>query len=217
MPDFRFEAIAVLIILLPGFFAARIEQRLTVNPDQNEFDKTVEALLYSFFVYLVFTAITHSFPISVKIEKVGEANRYSIEASILHLALLPLIALVLATLTSFASNNDLYGRVFRWLRVTRRTWRETVWSDVFHAQTGVVQVELADGRCIMGWLKYFSDRPGNAKSLFLERTAWVTPDLQGTIPIPGPGILLTEASDIRSVSFLDWHEEETAPQILHSS
>ena len=54
MPDFRFEAIAVLVILLPGFFAARIEQRLTVNPEQKEFDKTVEALIYSFFIDVVF-------------------------------------------------------------------------------------------------------------------------------------------------------------------
>jgi hypothetical protein len=50
--EFRFEAITILVILLPGFLAARIEQRLVVNPKQNEFDKTVEALLYSFFIYL---------------------------------------------------------------------------------------------------------------------------------------------------------------------
>ena len=62
MGELRFEAVTLLVILLPGFLAARIEQRLVVNPEQNEFDKTIEALLYSFFVYLTFTAIERSFP-----------------------------------------------------------------------------------------------------------------------------------------------------------
>jgi hypothetical protein len=36
MPDFRFEVLTVLVVLLPGFLAARLEQRLTTNPKQNE-------------------------------------------------------------------------------------------------------------------------------------------------------------------------------------
>ena len=140
MPDFRFEAIAVLVILLPGFFAARIEQRLTVNPEQKEFDKTVEALIYSFFIYVVFATITHSFPISVTIDKQGTTANYSVHADPLRLALLALIAVVLPTAVSFASNNDLFGRFFRWIQATRRTWRSSTWGDVFHAYGGVVQV-----------------------------------------------------------------------------
>src|SRR5579859_4237505 len=97
MPDLRFEALTVLVILLPGFFAARIEQRLTVNPEQKEFDKTVEALIYSFFIYLIFTATVHAFPISVRIDKEGQATNYSVNASPLRLGLLALIAVVLPT------------------------------------------------------------------------------------------------------------------------
>lgn len=202
MGEFRFEAITVLVILLPGFLAARIEQRLVANPEQNEFDKTVEALLYSFFIYLSFTAINRSLPVSLRIEQVGGASRYSIEANPTRLALLPLIAIILAALMAFATNNDFFGRFFRWLRVTRRTWRGYVWSDVFHDYGGVVQVELADGRSVIGWLKYFSDRPENG-SLFLERASWVVAGNTESVPIDGPGILLTGASDIRSVMFLN--------------
>jgi hypothetical protein len=200
MPDLRFEAITVLVILLPGFFAARIEQRLTVNPEQKEFDKTVEALIYSFFIYLVFTAITRSFPVSVTINQEGKATNYSVAASPLRLGLLALIAVVLPTLVSFASNNDLFGRFFRSIRATRRTWRSSVWSDVFHAYTGVVQVELVDGRSVMGWLKYYSDRPEEA-SVFLEHASWVSAEGHPTA-IDGSGILLTAASGIRSIMFL---------------
>jgi hypothetical protein len=206
MPDIRFEAITILVVLLPGFLAARIEQRLTVNPKQNEFDKTIEALLYSFFIYLIFTAIFRSFPVSLNVEKTGDTAHYSIEASPLRLALLPLIAVVLSGLVSFAANNDYFGRFFRWLRVTRRTWRSSTWADVFHNFGGVVQVELTDGRCVLGWLKFFSDRPED-RSVFLERAAWVNAD-GGLEEIQGPGIFLTRESGIRSVMFLNASTEQ---------
>jgi hypothetical protein len=38
-----FDALSVLIILLPGFFCARIFQWLCVRPQQTEMDKVVEA------------------------------------------------------------------------------------------------------------------------------------------------------------------------------
>jgi hypothetical protein len=202
MPDLRFEVIAVLVILLPGFLAARIEQHLVVNPNQNEFDETVEALLYSLFVYIAFTAIFRSLPISVTTEKIGDITRYSISAEPYRLAVLPGLAIVFAAIASFAANNDLWGWLFRFLRVTRRTWRASLWSDVFHRYGGVVQVELADGRSVIGWLRYYSDRPED-RSVFLENAAWVG-DNQQTIPIAGPGIFLTQYSGIVSISFLQW-------------
>lgn len=208
MGELRFEAITLLVILLPGFLAARIEQRLVVNPEQNEFDKTIEALLYSFFVYLSFTAIERSFPVSLDITKAGDSSTYAIHASPWKLALLPLIAVALAALTALASNQDLFGRFFRLIGVTRRTWRASIWSDVFHSFGGVVQVELADGRSVIGWLKYYSDRAENA-SLFLERASWVQAGSTEPVSIDGPGILLTSECGVRSISFLRYEE---APQ-----
>jgi hypothetical protein len=163
----------------------------------------VEALIYSFFIYLIFTAITRSFPVSVTVNREGTATNYSVNASPLRLALLALIAVVLPTAVSFASNNDLFGRFFRLIGATRRTWRSSVWSDVFHAYSGVVQVELSlsDGRSVMGWLKYYSDRPEDA-SVFLEHASWISAEGNPTA-IEGPGILLTAESGIRSIMFLN--------------
>jgi hypothetical protein len=55
MPEVKFEAVAILVVLLPGFFCARIIQRLCVTRDQTELDKIVEALLYSFLIYVIFS------------------------------------------------------------------------------------------------------------------------------------------------------------------
>src|SRR5580693_9202870 len=113
MGEFKFEAIVVLVILLPGFLAARIEQRLTVNREQSELDRIVEALLYSFATYFCFSLFTHSFPVTFKVETKGDTSYYSIETNIHRLALLAAIAIVLSILISYAVNNDLFGRLFR--------------------------------------------------------------------------------------------------------
>jgi hypothetical protein len=208
MGEFKFEAIGVLVILLPGFLAASIKQRLAINREQNELDKIIEALLYSFVTYVVFIAFAHTLPVGFRMETRGEKTSYFVEPpDIGRLVLLLIIPLVLGIGMSFLTNNDLLGRLFRWMRVSRRTWRDSIWSDVFYNFGEAVQVELTDGRSVMGWLKYFSDTPEGA-SLFLERAAWVGSDLK-PIEIKGPGILLTKESGIRSVSFLDWTPVES--------
>jgi Family of unknown function (DUF6338) len=207
MGEFKFEGIAVLVILLPGFLAASIKQQLAVNRKQSELDKIIEALLYSFVTYVIFTALARTLPINFKVELKGETRTYSVEPpDIWRLVLLLAIPVVLGIGMSYLKNADTLGRLFRWMRVSRRTWRDSIWTDVFYNFGEAVQVELADGRSVMGWLKYFSDTPDEA-SLFLERAAWVGSDLK-PIEIKGPGILLTSESGIRSVAFLNWTPEE---------
>src|SRR6266478_9613727 len=204
MAEFKIEAVVVLLLLLPGFLASRLKQRLTVVRDQSALDKLIEALLYTFVIYISFSFFAKSFPVTVSTVKKGENTEYSLRSDPTQLLLLAAIAIGLAVFMSFATNYDLWGRFFRWIKVSNRSWRDTIWSDVFHNFRGAVQVELSDSRIVMGWLKYFSDRPSDS-SLFLEKAAWVTADYQ-RVPITGPGIFLTESSGIRSISFLNWHD-----------
>lgn len=201
MPNIGFEALVVLLILLPGFFAAHIVQSLCTRPQQSEFDKVIEALLYSFVTYLVFSAIIGEVPLSMRVEPDGQAKLVSIETKFGPLLWLGLIALAIALIISFSTNNDLHGRVLRKLRFTQRTARNSVWSDVFHDASGYVQVELVDGRNVLGWLRYYSDTPEES-CLYLEDAAWIGLN-SSKVPIKGPGILLTKESGIRTIMFLD--------------
>jgi len=200
MPDIGFEALVVLLILLPGFFAASIVQGLCTRPKQTEFDKVIEALLYSFVTYLAFTAIIGRVPVSMRVEPDGQAKLVSVQTRVGPLLWLGLIALAIALIVSISTNNDLHGRVLRKLRFTQRTARSSVWSDVFHYASGYVQVELVDGRNVLGWLRYYSDTPEES-SLYLEDAAWIRPD-NTKVPVKGPGILLTKESGIRTIMFL---------------
>ncbi len=65
----------------------------------------------------------------------------------------------------------------------------------------VVQVELGDGRSILGLLTYYSDAAEEC-SLYVEQASWVGED-GVPVPISGPGILLTKNANIQSISLLD--------------
>jgi hypothetical protein len=70
---------------------------------------------------------------------------------------------------------------------------------------GIAQIELEDGRSVMGWISYYSDEPEDA-SVFLEKAAWITSDNQ-LVPINGPGILITRNLAIKHIMFLDEGKE----------
>jgi hypothetical protein len=144
-------------------------------------DKVVDALLYSFLVYLVF------------------ASLFGSDFSGPKVLWLPLISLALALVVAAMWTHDFPGRRLRQWGITTRTTRPTVWSDAFSVFGGYVLVELASGRMVVGWVRYYSDPP-NPPSLFLEDAAWI--DWGGKLScIDGPGILITPECGIKTVSF----------------
>jgi hypothetical protein len=188
MTDMKLEFLAFIIVLLPGLVCARLVQFLCVRRQQTEFDKVVEALLYSFIVYLGYAAIVGGVPIKLT-ASTGQSGvtEYQIETEPLTILLVTGVAMVLAVLWAYLINNDLLGPTLRKVKLTQRTARADIWTDVFHELGGFVQVQLADGRQVIGWLRYYSDSPEGA-SLFLENGAWVGSNHEeGLSEIPGQG------------------------------
>jgi hypothetical protein len=139
-----------------------------------------------------------------------QANVYQIFIHWKHLALLGSSAVLFAIVYAANLNNDWLLSALRWIKVTERTARKTIWNDAFQEFGGTVQVGLSGERRILGWLRYYSDE-AEESSLFLESAAWVTTSEDGTEseqPIDGPGILLTKESGIEYVMFLNWRKSE---------
>jgi Family of unknown function (DUF6338) len=200
MGEVGFETIAVLLILLPGFMCAGIVQGLCVRRDQSDFDKIVQALIYSFAIYVIYSIIPVLPPIGLSVKTIGEAKYYSVETRPASLFLLAITTLILALLIAGLENNGLLFQPLRWLRITQRTGRSSIWNDVFNSLSGYVQVELQDGRNVLGWLKLYSDKSDEA-SLFLEDASWIDEE-KNVIRIDGPGIYLTKESGVRTIMFL---------------
>jgi hypothetical protein len=195
-------ALQILLILLPGFAAAYIVQLLASRGTQTDFDKVVEASLYSLIIYAAFEQVARG---SLPFEFVS--SKTSADVSILwhpnRLLYLALITIGLGLAVAAYTNLD-GNRIFRWMKITERTSRRSIWNDVFQGEAKdgqVVQVELADGKSVIGVLSYYADDAADC-SLFLEQASWVV-ESGDPIPIPGNGILITKNADIHSISFLD--------------
>lgn len=176
------ETLTVLLVLLPGFVCAKLIRWLCPRPQQTEMEKLVDALLYSFIVYAIFTLIFGTFQ----------------QMTRLRIAVLAVIPLGIAVVAAYVMTNDSVGRLLRKFRITHRTTRPSVWHDVFHKYGGYALVELGDGRLVFGWVEFYSDFP-SPPSLFLEDACWVESDTGNRRQIDGAGILIT--GDIKTISF----------------
>jgi hypothetical protein len=144
-------ALQILLILLPGFAAAYILQLLALRGTQTDFDKAVEACLYSILIYAAFVLFAHG---QLPFDLVA-AKPPAIDATIVWHAnrLLGLGAITLAFSLAGVAYTNLDGNwLFRKLKLTERTTRRSIWNDIFQTEAKpvqVVQVELADGRSIL--------------------------------------------------------------------
>lgn len=196
-------ALQIFLILLPGFSAAYVVQALATRRSQSDFGRMIEALVFSFVIYVSYVPLNGGkLPFHIQDDPMGKGS----DTVLWEPAQLARLAAVTAVFALFAVAYIRFdgNRIFRFLRLTERTTRNSIWNDIFEhgaIDNQPVQVELADGRSVLGILLYYSDTSGEG-SVYLMDAAWVD-EANQTIPIPGPGILLTRSSDIRSVSLLN--------------
>jgi hypothetical protein len=114
----------------------------------------------------------------------------------------------MGALYAHSINHNWLTAPFRWFKISERSARSSVWNDVFSDLKGIVQVELSDGRSVIGWIRKYSDED-DADALFLDEAAWIDSDGK-EVPIHGPGILLTKNLGIKYVMFLDSDVGDTA-------
>lgn len=196
-------ALQIFLILLPGFSAVYVVQALATRRSQSDLARIIEALVFSFVIYVCYAPLNHGhLPFHVVPDTTGKGETTVIwePAQLGWLAGVTfLFAIAAVAYIRFDGN-----RLFQAIRLTERTTRNSIWNDVLESEAikgQPLQVELSDGRSVLGSLHYYSDEADDA-SIYLTAASWVDAD-GNTIPIPGSGILLTKNSGIRSVSLLD--------------
>src|SRR5438876_6476358 len=145
MSELGLGALGILILLLPGFLAARVVQSLCVSTEQSDLDKTVEALIYTFLIYVIFLQFGRPLPVKIQpvattssvglngsdhpgqvstpMGKEKENVSYEIIWNAKSLLLLCSTSIGLALVISVVSNSDMVLTILRKLHFTQQTSR----------------------------------------------------------------------------------------------
>jgi len=206
-------ALQIFLILLPGFFAAYVVQALATRRTQSDMERVIEALVFSFIIYVCYMPLNGgNLPFRIIQDPVGKAGDTVVwePAQLVWLAAVTVVFSLLAVAYIRFDGN----RLFHLIRLSERTTRNSIWNDVFETEAidgQPLQVDLADGRSVLGSLLYYSDVAEDA-SIYLAEASWV--DAEGnTVEIPGAGILLTKNSCIRTISILDPERDGTKIEV----
>ena len=207
MPTIGLEAGIVLLLLLPGFISARIVRSFCPRQKQTDFELVAEALIHTFVVVVVYSVVVRHMPFQVNSWVQDKTTHYSFDLFRWNLLSLLGIAVVWGLIVSVSQNRDWPWSLLRKVGATQQSARSSTWHDAFFefGAKGYVQVELADGRYVLGYLRLYSHE-AETPSLFLTDARWVGVDANGqssVVKIPGSGVLLTKESGIVNVMFLD--------------
>jgi multisubunit Na+/H+ antiporter MnhB subunit len=153
------QTLVARLVLLPGSVSAGIARSLSAERQQTELERIIEALIFSFFTYVVYLVF---FGTSLPIEwlPLVEVHRWRV-------VFVVLIACALGVGWGLMRSKDLSVGFFKIRKLTQRTKDESVWNDIFARLGGTVQVGLHDGRNVIGWLNAYSDS-GGERSVFLN-------------------------------------------------
>lgn len=192
---YSFQALQILIFLIPGFISAIILDALVVRMEKKELGKIIEALIFSMIIYTIYSSISGKSPISLS--KLEETTTLIYDSkSFLWLAL---FSLFIPLILSFFITNDLHMKLARSLRITMKTARAYVWLDVFSDIDKHIIINFENGRRIYGWPMYHSSKPENPY-IYLFNPAWIQEDEFVDLNIEG--ILITPEQKIESIEFL---------------
>ncbi len=126
-----YQALMVLLLLLPGFFSRTIIILLSPRKQINNLQIVVESFLLSFITYLLVNLISTE-SLNAIILQMVTFNKDSIISDISSLFLSSLtISIIIGILFSIFINNDLFHPLLRYLKITTSTSRSSTWLDVF--------------------------------------------------------------------------------------
>lgn len=189
--------LAALQFLAPGFVAAWVLFALTADRKLSDFQRVVQALIFSVFIKLATTAFAGLLFLLSNFISIGEWS------SDVEFFWSVIFALGFGVLLSWLLKTDrLYG-FLRVRRITSQTSRPSVWYSCFcdHPETYVV-LQLVDERRIQGWPSEWPSIPGEGH-IRLDRAVWleVHDSVQKEIPLPEGDFILINSSEIKWVEF----------------
>jgi len=171
----------ILLILMPGFISSIIFRQFHNKEKFDNYEKTIEALVFSVIIYMILILFDKWQPLTFKDGNIIIPPFQNVLLTIVFMVIVPM-------LIGFIIYKDGHMKLFRFMRLTNKTSRSTAWEDTFEEQKKFIIVHFKDGRRLSGAPMYYSN---NEKGiyLYLHNPAWITaenevielPEVHGTL------------------------------------
>ena len=195
------EIVAALTFLLPGIVASAIFHSLTAHPKPNQFDRIVQALIFT----TVVQAIVKGIPLVQGF--IGREPFWREDSEIVAAVL---IAVVVALIAVYVSNHDTLHGFFRWIRLTRENSYPSEWYSTFTRNPDCyVVLHLKGERRLYGWPEEWPSRPDQGHFRIAE-AEWLTDEEPQ--PITGVSVILVPGDEVEMVEFLEMKSSEVAEE-----
>ena len=188
------EAIGLIAYLLPGFVAAWIFYALTSHPKPSQFERTVQAIIFTFAIQVTLPAVRWILFLVGGFVALGKWDEEARQAVSL------VLALFLGFVLAYYTNSDKLHRFLRKLKITNRTSHPSEWYCVFSEKVTLVILHLIDGRRLYGWPKEWPIEPGKGQ-FYMMIPSWIDEN-DNLIDLPQLDGILISAKEVKWVEFL---------------
>jgi hypothetical protein len=193
------DILTLLTHLLPGFVTAWVIYGLTSYPRPGQFERVIQALIYSFLVGVL---------VAVEEKALAFAGRYltvGIWDTSSELIASAVSAIALGLAFAYFSNNDKFYAFARRNGMTRRTAYPSEWYGAFTAIQRYIVLHLNDGRRISGYPIEWPSDPSSGHFRLVD-AAWVKED-RTEVRLDGDHSILLQAKQVELVEFLKHIQE----------
>jgi hypothetical protein len=189
----------LVFMLLPGFLAAGVFYTLTAHPKSSEFERLIQALIFTA-ILRVMTKTIMGFMIAL-----GKIVAFGIWTDDIELAWSVVLAVPLGLFCAYLTNRDQFHKYMRSKGITTRTSYPSEWYGTFAREKRWVILHLADRRRLYGWPEEWPDQPDKGHFVLFE-PEWLL-DNNDRAPLLRVSRFMLPASEVRMVEFLKENAE----------
>ena len=157
--DFN-NLIFLIICFFPGYLSFNLAKYLTSFAARSDFEKSAISTVLGFVIFSITLLLS-------KLLKIQETN-------LMFYIFVPwLLILPTGTVWSIIHSKDLILRIFRVLKLSRKTGYPDCWIEILsEPKANFVRIYLDNGSLYTGWVDFFSDNPPHEIVINPERVVY---------------------------------------------
>jgi hypothetical protein len=207
MPEVSKELIVLLQYLVPGFLVAWIYFGVTSHQKPSQFERVVQALIYSLFVHFLVTGERLA---ALEIGSWKKLGAWTAESDLFASLV---TAIILGTIFSYLINSDRIHGILRKCGISTRSSHPSEWCTAFDTKKSYIVVHLKDDRRIYGWPHIWPADPTKGHLLIIH-ASWLIDETESEGDLTATNAahqqevqILIDVVDIKWVEFIVNPEE----------